>query len=168
MVPASHSLLRVPIAPGELLDKITILEIKQTRLADPGQRANVSVELSLLRQARTEALVEPMELPPLVAELKMVNERLWDVEDALRQHEQDGDFGSGFIALARSVYHLNDQRAFLKRRINELCGSLLREEKSYRCSPNAAPSSTPPVAEIPATAPRPRTPSEDKEPKNAE
>lgn len=165
MVPVPRPLLRVPIAAGELLDKITILEIKQARLADPLKLRNVSVELTLLRQAREEALVEPAELPLLVAELKAVNERLWDVEDSLRQHEQDGDFGSGFIALARSVYQLNDQRALLKRRINELCGSLLVEEKSCRCYPDMTPPTLPAV-QFSSTAKTPRTPSEDKERKD--
>lgn len=168
MASTPRPLLRVPISAGDLLDKITILEIKQTRLANPAQWANVSVELALLQQTRVDTLIEPPELPPLVAELKAVNERLWDVEDALRQHEQDGDFGSDFIALARSVYQLNDQRASLKRRINELCGSFLMEEKSYRCSSKTIPP-TPLAAPTPITAQASsRSRNADKERKQAE
>lgn len=123
--------LIVEIAPGELLDKITILQIKQARLTDPAKHANVCRELELLQKARAHALIETHELTALSTELKSVNERLWDVEDALRQCEHDRDFGSRFVSLARSVYQLNDHRALLKRRINELCDSPLREEKSY-------------------------------------
>src|SRR6516162_10310625 len=114
MATAPRPPLRIEISPGELLDKITILQIKQSRITDCAKLANVSVELAMLQQARADALIEPAKLPPLEAELKAVNEQLWDVEDALRQCEQDGEFGSRFITLARSVYKLNDQRAHLK------------------------------------------------------
>ena len=131
--------LFVEIAPGELLDKITILEIKRSRFHDRIKLGNVQVELDTLRAARARALAEPAELSSLIAELRTVNERLWDVEDALRQCERDSDFGSHFIELARSVYQLNDQRAQLKRRINELCGSTLIEEKCYGSATEAQP-----------------------------
>ena len=131
METALHQPLVVQITPGELLDKITILEIKQACFRDPAKLLNVQRELDALRVARQRALIEPAELSPLIAELKTVNERLWDVEDALRQCERDSDFGSRFIALARSVYQLNDRRAQLKRRINECCGSPWMEEKEY-------------------------------------
>lgn len=130
--------LLVEIAPGELLDKITILEIKLARFRDAVQRAHVQTELEGLSAARQRALVEPASLAPLIAELKTINERLWDVEEALRQCERDNDFGSRFIALARSVYQFNDQRAQLKRRINEECGSALMEEKSYNAGEQKA------------------------------
>ena len=123
--------LLVEMAAGELLDKITILEIKRLRLADAGQRQHVCVELGVLQAARARALREPAELAAVVQELKVVNERLWDVEDELRRHEQRQEFGDAFVQRARSVYRLNDQRARLKRRINVLCGSVLIEEKSY-------------------------------------
>ena len=131
MATALRQPLLVEIAPGELLDKITILEIKRARFHDAAKLAHVQKELQVLSAARQCALVEPDALSPLVAELKTVNERLWDVEDALRQCERDCDFGSRFISLARSVYQLNDYRAQLKRCINEECGSVLMEEKSY-------------------------------------
>lgn len=127
--------LRVEIAPGELLDKITILQIKRERIADPAKRANVAAELAMLQEVRAHVLVEPAELDPVVAELQAVNQRLWDVEDALRQCERAGEFGDRFIALARSVYQLNDRRALLKRRLNEWFDSPLVEEKSYTSSP---------------------------------
>lgn len=131
MATAMRQPLLVEIAPGELLDKITILEIKQARIRDEAKLAHVQVELAALSAARQRALVEPASLSPLIAELKTINERLWDVEDALRQCERESDFSSRFISLARSVYQFNDQRAYLKRRINEECGSSLMEEKSY-------------------------------------
>lgn len=131
MATALRQPLLVEIAPGELLDKITILEIKKARFHDAAKVAHVQAELDVLSAARRRALVEPDSLTPLIAELKTVNERLWDVEDSLRQCERESDFSSRFISLARSVYQLNDRRAELKRRINEECGSLLMEEKSY-------------------------------------
>jgi len=123
--------LQVEIAPGELLDKITILEIKRARIADPAKREHVLTELGVLQAARARALHEPPELAPLVTELQQVNEQLWDVEDELRCCEARQEFGPRFVELARSVYRLNDERARLKRQLNELCGSTLIEEKSY-------------------------------------
>lgn len=131
MATALRQLLVLEITPGELLDKITILEIKKARFRDRAKLVNVQKELEALWAARQRALVEPSGLSVLIAELKTVNERLWDVEDALRQCERDGDFGPRFIVLARSVYQLNDRRAQLKRRINECCGSPWMEEKEY-------------------------------------
>lgn len=131
MATALRQPLVVEITPGELLDKITILEIKQARFRDRAKLVNVQKELEALCAARQRARVESAELAAQIAELKTVNERLWDVEDALRQCERDGDFGPRFIVLARSVYQLNDRRAQLKRRINECCGSPWMEEKEY-------------------------------------
>jgi len=122
----------VEIAPGELLDKITILEIKRERLAQPDKRRNVEAELATLEAARARALPASEALGRLTAELKAVNEALWQIEDAIRLCERAGDFGPRFIELARSVYHQNDRRAALKRQINELLGSRLIEEKSYQ------------------------------------
>ncbi len=122
--------LLVEVAPGELLDKLTILEIKSERIADVRKRENVRVELAALAAAR-DTLEPSPRLAELTAQLKAVNEALWDIEDAIRLCERDGDFGPRFIDLARSVYHTNDRRAALKRAINELLHSSLIEEKSY-------------------------------------
>jgi len=121
----------VEIAPGELIDKITILEIKSERIADAGKLKNVRVELDVLAAARDAAMAASAELAELTAQLKQVNEALWEIEDAIRDCERGQDFGPKFIELARSVYHSNDRRAALKRQINELLGSKLIEEKSY-------------------------------------
>ncbi|MEC9434101.1 MAG: DUF6165 family protein [Pseudomonadota bacterium] len=123
--------VRVEISPGELIDKITILEIKARRLTDPGQRFNVAAELDALIAARDAALPALAVLDDLTDRLREINEDLWAVEDDLRGCESAGDFGAGFVALARSVYRLNDGRAAVKRRINLLLGSRLMEEKSY-------------------------------------
>jgi tetratricopeptide (TPR) repeat protein len=121
----------VEVAPGELLDKLTILEIKAERLTDPDKLRHVRQELQVLAAARDEALPASPELARLTAELKEVNERLWEIEDEIRRCEASKSFGNRFIELARSVYQTNDHRAALKRRINELLGSPLIEEKSY-------------------------------------
>jgi hypothetical protein len=120
----------VPVSWGELVDKITILEIKSERLSDDTKRANVVKELNLL--ADLAALhPEPAPLADLRGSLKTVNTTLWEVEDRLRDKEAAGLFDEEFIALARAVYKHNDHRAALKRVINELLGSELVEEKSY-------------------------------------
>jgi hypothetical protein len=121
----------VEIAPGELIDKITILEIKSERIADADKLKNVRVELDVLAAARDAAMAASAELAELTAQLKQVNEALWEIEDAIRDCERGQDFGPKFIELARSVYHSNDRRAALKRQINKLLGSKLIEEKSY-------------------------------------
>ncbi len=129
--PAGPRPITVEIAPGELLDKITILQIKSERIGDPAKRANVAVELATLNAARAQALPGSADLARLEAELKRVNEALWDIEDAIRQCERARDFGPRFIELARSVYRTNDRRAAVKRQVNELLGSRLVEEKAY-------------------------------------
>ncbi len=129
--PCRAAPILVEISAGELLDKISILEIKAERIADPAKQANVLQELAVLSDARRRVLPESEPLARLAVSLRQVNEQLWDVEDALRAHERQGDFGQRFVELARSVYRLNDQRADLKRQINDLAGSRLREEKSY-------------------------------------
>lgn len=121
----------VPVSPGELLDKITILRIKSERIADAGKRANVVHELDLLSETADDTLPPSGSLDRLVDELKSVNEALWDIEDAIRDCERAADFGPRFVELARSVYVTNDRRAALKRQINELLGSAIVEEKSY-------------------------------------
>lgn len=121
----------IPVAPGELLDKITILRIKVARIEDPGKRANAASELAMLEKARAADVSDSDGLAGLEADLGAVNEALWEIEDAIRDHERAGDFGPGFVKLARDVYHQNDRRAALKREINLLLGSAIVEEKSY-------------------------------------
>ena len=128
----SHTLL-VPVAAGELIDKITILRLKAQRLQRPEALANVRRELQALEAVLNEAgpTMESDAVLTLTDALQAINTHLWDVEDALRFLEAEQRFDQEFIALARSVYQLNDQRAALKRQINEACGSTLVEEKSY-------------------------------------
>ena len=120
-----------PISVGELIDKITILRIKRERIRATSAQANIDRELDRLLEIRAGASLDLAELAALEEELFRVNGRLWDVEDEVRALEQHGDFGERFIELARSVYRLNDQRSMLKRRINEVTGSAIVEEKSY-------------------------------------
>jgi hypothetical protein len=119
-------MIEVPVSVGEVLDKISILEIKSERIADATKRANVLRELDHLTLA-----AQDYRAPELEVELKHINQRLWDVEDELRLMEKRQDFGPEFVNLARSVYILNDQRAAVKKQINLAVGSELIEEKSY-------------------------------------
>ena len=121
----------VPISVGELMDKITILEIKSERINNPSQLENILRELEALRAVRLRDIQRAM-LDKLSAELKRVNAKLWDVEDAIRDCEARSDFGEPFIELARMVYQLNDERSRLKKAINLGSGSRIIEEKSYR------------------------------------
>lgn len=121
----------IPVSWGELIDKITILEIKSERLSDPSKLANVRRELSLLAAIREREHPDNAALQALATELQAVNAELWVVEDDIRNCERTKDFGPEFIRLARAVYHTNDRRADLKRRIDVLLGSELVEEKSY-------------------------------------
>ena len=123
--------LLVEIAPGELIDKITILEIKKARITDAAKLHNIGVELAILTDARDRRIQGSPELDRLTAELKTINEALWQIEDDIRDCERHRDFGPRFIELARSVYRENDRRAAVKRQINELLGSKIVEEKSY-------------------------------------
>jgi len=123
--------LSVPVSPGELLDKISILEIKAERIDDGAKHANVERELDLLTGLWHAAGLESNEITELRARLRAINERLWDIEDAIRDCERRGDFGERFVDLARSVYRTNDRRAALKRRINQRLDSTIVEEKSY-------------------------------------
>ncbi len=124
--------IEVAISPGELVDKITILEIKNERIGDAAKRRNVAHELDLLCRVERAQLPDAAGMKKLRADLKSVNEALWAIEDDIRACEAAGDFGVRFVELARSVYRTNDRRAALKREINELCGSALVEEKSYQ------------------------------------
>ena len=158
--------LLVPVSAGELLDKITILQIKVQRIGDAAKRANVAVELAALEAVAVRAglVAEAGQAPgpdgvfapipavgagsddggdavadgagqaalaPVMAQLVTVNGELWEIEDRIRDCERAGDFGPGFVELARAVYRTNDRRAALKVQINQLCGSQLVEEKSY-------------------------------------
>jgi hypothetical protein len=129
---AERMRIKVEISPGELVDRLTILEIKQERIADPSKLENVRRDYAALRDAAGAQLDRIAGLAALAAELKAVNGTLWNIEDDIRVHEARGDFGASFVALARSVYRTNDRRAALKRRINDLAGSDIPEEKSYR------------------------------------
>jgi hypothetical protein len=122
----------IPVSWGELVDKITILELKAERIKDEGARANVAKELVALLAVGGAALASDTQLAAQKATLKRVNAALWDIEDALRAHEARGTFDQAFVALARSVYGLNDERAAIKRAINAQTGSQFVEEKSYR------------------------------------
>jgi len=122
----------VPLSPGELLDKITILRIKAQRIGDAGKLANVGRELALLEQYWSQAVAAPDELAADEAALARVNSELWDIEDRIREHEAQRRFDGGFIELARAVYLRNDERAAIKQRINLKLNSVLVEEKSYQ------------------------------------
>jgi hypothetical protein len=122
----------VPVSPGELLDKITILRIKSARMSDAAKLANVRHELRLLEQTWRSALPAGADLASEEHELEAVNARLWDVEDQLREAEAAQRFDARFIELARAVYFSNDARAAIKKRINTRLGSALVEEKSYQ------------------------------------
>jgi tetratricopeptide (TPR) repeat protein len=124
--------IQVELAPGELIDKITILEIKQAEIQDKAKLRNVAIELESLISARDAVVPASPELDALASELRLVNQQLWNIEDDIRRCEQAGDFGPRFIALARAVYKTNDHRAALKRQINDRLGSRIVEEKSYQ------------------------------------
>jgi hypothetical protein len=123
------SIPRIPISWGELIDKITILEIKVERLQSEAARANSARELGLLREIAGPVLGEAA---VLTARLKALNETLWEIEDRIRDHERIGRFDEAFIELARSVYKRNDERGAVKRELNLALGSELIEEKSYK------------------------------------
>ena len=123
--------IEVPVATGELIDRITILEIKAARFTDPAKAANVRTELALLCQRRDAALAPDPELNELASRLKALNEQLWDLEDQIRECERREDFGPAFVGTARCIYRTNDERAAVKRKINLATGSKLIEEKSY-------------------------------------
>ena len=126
--------MKIEVSNGEILDKVSILEIKLERITDAQKLSNIQNEWDALQNAVRiiAGLANPKEeFHQAVKALRATNEALWDVEDALRLNEKTKDFGDAFIALARDVYVLNDQRAALKSSINILTGSNLREEKSY-------------------------------------
>lgn len=123
--------LSIPASAGEVIDKISILEIKLARIADVVKRGNVAREHDALSSAWRAAVPDDAPVAELLAGLREVNQTLWDIEDEIREHERKADFGAEFVRLARAVYHTNDRRAALKREINTRLGSALVEEKSY-------------------------------------
>jgi hypothetical protein len=121
----------VEISPGELFDKITILEIKLDNISDESKRKNIIAEYQALMKSRDGALNIDDAIKDIVAELKEINEKIWRIEDDIRDHERRRDFGPSFVELARGVYINNDHRAACKRRINLLLKAAIIEEKSY-------------------------------------
>jgi hypothetical protein len=121
--------VKIDISPGELFDRLTIIEIKLERIAPPEKLLHLRREYEDLCRLRDTIVAE--KLAALVTELKAVNAQLWQSEDGIREHERRQDFGPSFVALARAIYRQNDRRSALKRAINECCGSALMEEKSY-------------------------------------
>ncbi|HEX9206774.1 MAG TPA: DUF6165 family protein [Steroidobacteraceae bacterium] len=124
--------LLVPISPGELIDKITILEIKSARMTDEAKLRNVRTELKLLNETWSASPYAAVDISAEWKGLRDVNAQLWDIEDDIRDKERDGQFDARFIELARAVYVTNDERAAIKRKINVKLGSALVEEKSYK------------------------------------
>ena len=130
--------IRIEVSAGELIDRLTILQIKKARITDSAKLANVGFELGALEAAYRQSISPSLELEDLIDRLSRVNERLWDAEDEVRACERAHDFGEQFISRARSIYRLNDERAALKRQINLLLRSRLVEEKGYQieeCTP---------------------------------
>ena len=123
--------LTIEVSPGEAADKLTILNIKQDRIRDAEKLAHIGREAAVLDAALAPLRVRFPAILPLIAQLRAVNEALWDVEDALRLHEKRADFGAEFVRLARSVYETNDRRARIKAEINAILGSDIAEQKSY-------------------------------------
>ena len=124
--------IKVPVSPGEVLDKITILEIKAERIHDPEKVANVRLELKLLQDTWSAAIEEDDVIRGLHAELRDINEALWEIEDDIRDKERAGEFDARFIELARAVYVTNDRRSVVKKKLNLHLGSRIIEEKSYQ------------------------------------
>jgi hypothetical protein len=124
--------IQVEVSVGEFLDKLAILEIKAERMTDPAKLANVRRELATLRSIWQGSPYLRLDLAAERLALKGINERLWDIEDEIRDKERARTFDTGFIELARSVYLCNDRRAEIKKAINAATGSALIEEKSYR------------------------------------
>ena len=121
----------IEVSPGELLDRISILEIKSERIGDRDKLRNINHELDLYRGTISGKIPDSEAMTRLIGDLKDVNGSLWTIEDEIRACEARRDFGERFVELARSVYRTNDRRASIKREINILCGSAIIEEKSY-------------------------------------
>ena len=125
-------IIQVPVSPGEVLDKITILEIKSERISDADKLVNVKRELELLQASWKQSVTEDDTVRRIHDELKTINEALWEIEDDIRDKERAREFDEGFIELARRVYVTNDQRANAKKELNLYLGSEIVEEKSYQ------------------------------------
>lgn len=125
------SQISIPVSIGELIDKITILEIKSERVDDIEKLKNINKELTLLSDTWNSSSYAANDISNERAQLKSVNEALWDIEDQIRLKEAQGQFDETFIELARAVYINNDKRAAIKREINTILGSDIFEEKSY-------------------------------------
>jgi hypothetical protein len=125
-------LIQIPVSAGELIDKITILEIKSSNITDPAKKANVEKELQLLTAVVNENIPDISGIKGLWTELHAINNSLWVIEDDIRDKERSKEFDAEFIELARRVYITNDRRADVKRQINLAVGSILIEEKSYQ------------------------------------
>tara|TARA_B100001250_G_scaffold104871_1_gene88487 strand:+ start:77 stop:472 length:396 start_codon:yes stop_codon:yes gene_type:complete len=123
--------IKIDVSPGELIDKITILQIKADKIQDISKLENVNKELELLTNSLHQSVKITNELKLIMDQLQQVNETLWVIEDKIRLHETSRKFDTDFIELARAVYKENDKRANLKRKINNALGSELIEEKSY-------------------------------------
>ena len=119
------------ISAGELIDKITILEIKKSKIIKEDKLAEIEKELASLNSTLKKSIPEDSKIIKFKNELKNINEKLWDIEDGKREAEKKNDFGSNFISLARNVYKLNDERAKIKLNINVALGSNIKEVKSY-------------------------------------
>ncbi|MBU6199376.1 MAG: hypothetical protein KGI64_00120 [Xanthomonadaceae bacterium] len=126
------SLISTPVSFGELIDKITILEIKSEQIGDAAKLANVRTELEMLNATWAQNPASRTDISTERAELKRINQELWDIEDEIRLQEKAQAFDARFIELARAVYFTNDKRAAVKREINLKLGSKLVEEKSYQ------------------------------------
>jgi len=124
--------IKVPVSPGEVLDKITILEIKSERMSDPEKVANVRAELALLQETWDGNIRDSNVIQDLHAKLKEINEALWEIEDDIRDKERAKEFDERFIELARAVYVTNDLRSQVKKELNLHLGSEIIEEKSYQ------------------------------------
>ena len=124
--------IQIPISPGELLDKITILQIKAERIEDPSKVKNVKAELDLLLNIWAQTVTNDAEIEALTKELMSTNKKLWVIEDDIRDEERNKQFGERFVELARSVYIVNDDRANAKKKVNLYLNSSIVEEKSYQ------------------------------------
>ena len=124
--------IQIPVSPGELLDKITILQIKAERIEDPSKVKNVKAELDLLLNIWAQTVTNDAEIEALTKELMSINKKLWIIEDDIRDEERNKKFGERFVELARSVYIVNDDRANAKKKVNLYLNSSIVEEKSYQ------------------------------------
>ena len=119
------------ISAGELIDKITILEIKKVKISNKEKLDSVKKELNSLKETVSKFVPDQSKVSNLINDLKKINMKLWDIEDGKRAAEKNNDFGEEFIELARNVYKFNDERAKIKLAINNNLGSNIKEIKSY-------------------------------------